>query len=101
MLKVRFLLVALIVALMVVGAVPALAQDADGDGVLDGADLCAGTPIGSSVGVDGCPTPATFASALTEVTGLFNGLSIEAVIAMGAVIGGVGLLARRVVRAAR
>lgn len=42
-----------------------------------------------------------FATALGEVSTLFTGLGLEPIIAMGAVIGGVGLLARRVIRAVR
>jgi len=32
--------------------------DTDGDGVPDDRDQCAGTPAGTTVGVDGCPPPA-------------------------------------------
>jgi hypothetical protein len=43
----------------------------------------------------------TFAEIMTEVTGLFTGLGVEPLLAAGFVVGGVGLLARRVVRAVR
>lgn len=43
----------------------------------------------------------TLTEAITAVTTLFGDLGIEPLIAVGAVIGGVGLLARRVLRAVR
>ena len=43
----------------------------------------------------------TFVEIMTEVTTLFNGLGLLPLVAVSAVIGGVGLLARRVLRAAR
>ena len=43
----------------------------------------------------------TLTEAITQVTSLFTGLGLEPLIAVGAVIGGVGLLARRVMRAVR
>jgi hypothetical protein len=43
----------------------------------------------------------TLTEAITAVTSLFSGLGLEPLIAAGAVIGGVGLLARRVMRAVR
>lgn len=43
----------------------------------------------------------TLAEAVTQVTTIFVGLGIEPLIAVGAVVGGVGLLARRVIRAVR
>lgn len=43
----------------------------------------------------------TLTEAITAVTSLFTSLGLEPLIAVGAVIGGVGLLARRVLRAVR
>ncbi len=43
----------------------------------------------------------TLTEAMTAVTSLFTGLGIEPLIAAAFVVGGVGLLARRVVRAVK
>jgi hypothetical protein len=43
----------------------------------------------------------TLTEAITAVTGLFTGLGIEPLIAAGFVVGGVGILVRRVARAVR
>ncbi len=43
----------------------------------------------------------TLTETMTAVTSLFTGLGLEPLIAAGAIIGGVGLLVRRVMRAVR
>lgn len=54
--------------------------------------------------MDPTPVPTlmpTLTEAITEVTGLFTGLGLEPLIAVGAVVGAAGFLARRVMRAVR
>ncbi|MEO7889763.1 MAG: hypothetical protein ABIW19_07160 [Vicinamibacterales bacterium] len=47
--------------------------DSDGDGVLDGADLCPNTPSGASVDVDGCTPQQSLSQLIAQVTALASG----------------------------
>jgi len=48
--------------------------DNDGDGVLDAADVCPATPVGVTVGADGCPTVAELTHQVV-LTGVSFGLN--------------------------